>query len=241
MKLRTALAALVTLVVAAATASSVVAAGGHSAHYLFRGHLLATPAAGAPSLSVNVEGGNRLALRKMLGAPVAQTFAVGATTQYLRWSDGVPTVVAVTDLQAGDIVSVHVRAPRSATLAELEATPAATVGDRGSTPARPAKPLFLFRGTLAAPVGPSSLTLHLTGGNRRALRVLLGQPADQTFRVDATTIFLVWRGRVPSVISAGQLAVGERVTVRIRADRGSTLAQLEATPAAHVAEHQRTA
>ena len=90
--------------------------GGYRAHYIFRGHLLATPQANATSISLTVEGGNRIALRKLLGASVDQTFAVGTGTEFLKWSHGVPTVVHANDLTAGDWVVVNVRAPLGASL-----------------------------------------------------------------------------------------------------------------------------
>jgi hypothetical protein len=43
---------------------------------------------------------------------------------------------------------------------------------------------------------------------------------------------------VPSVIDPSQLKAGDRITVRIRAPRTSTLAQVESTPARHVGDHE---
>jgi len=232
------------LVLALAIASLVLPAAGAArggpahTHFVFRGHLLATPPANATSIAVEVEGGNRLALKKMLGASVDQNFTVGTGTEFLKWSQGVPTVVHSNDLAAGDWVIVHVRAPRNATLSEIVSHPAGIVGDRGPNPNPPTRPLFLFRGTLAAPAGATSVTLNVKGGNRHALRLLLGSSAQQTFTFGPETIFLLWQGKVPSVIAPGQLTVGDRVTVRIRAAKGSTLAQVEATAAARVAEHE---
>jgi hypothetical protein len=40
------------------------------------------------------------------------------------------------------------------------------------------------------------------------------------------------------VIGPSQLQAGDRITVRIRAPRSSTLAQVEATPANHVGDHE---
>jgi hypothetical protein len=227
----------------AVLALALPAAGGAQggpdrAPYVFRGHLLSSPPANATSISVQIEGGNRIALQKMLGASVNQTFAVGTGTEFLKWSNGIPTVVHSNDLAAGDWVSVNVRAPRNASLAEIETHPAGIVGDRGPNPNPPNKPLYLFRGTLAAAAGSSSVTLNVHTGNRNALRLLLGQPAQQTFTYGPETIFLVWRGKVPTVITPAQLTVGDRVTLRLRASKGLTLAQVEATPATRVAEHE---
>ena len=230
--------ALLALLVAAGTALAAGPAKPRlGAHYVFRGHLRA---ASATSVSLTVEGGNRIALKKMLGSSVDQTFAVGSGTEFLRWSGGIPTVVGYADLKPGDWVVVRVRAPRDADLAAIEAQPAAVVADRAVEPAPPGKPLYLFRGTIAGTSG-SSLTVHVAGGNRRALRLLIGQQADQAFAVDGETIFLLWQGRVPTVISLAQLKTGDRVVVRIRADRGASLADVEATPAAHVGEREPAA
>jgi hypothetical protein len=212
--------------------------GGFGARYVFRGHLLATPPGNATSISISVEGGNKIALQKMLGASVNQTFAVGTGTEFLKWSHGIPTVVHSNDLSAGDWVVVRVRAPWNATLSQIEARPAGIVSDRVTEPLPPRRPLYLFRGSLAAPAGTNTLTLDVRGGNRRALRLLLGQQSQQTFTFGPETIFLLWQGKVPTVISAAQLTVGEHITVRIRAPRGSTLAQVESTPARHVGEHE---
>jgi hypothetical protein len=112
------------------------------------------------------------------------------------------------------------------------------VGDRGPNPNPANKPLYLFRGTLAAAAGTSTVTLDVHNGNRNALRLLLGQPAQQTFTYGPETIFLVWHGKVPSVVTPAQLTVGDRITLRIRASKGLTLAQIESTPATRVAEHE---
>jgi hypothetical protein len=208
------------------------------AHYIFRGHLLATPPANATSISVTVEGGNRIALKKMLGASVNQNFTVGTGTEFLKWSNGVPTVVHSNDLTAGDWVVVHVRAPWEATLSQIESRPAGIVADRAVKPNPPNKPLYLFRGRLAASAGTSTVTVNVRGGNHRALRLLIGQSLQQSFTYGPETIFLLWQGKVPTVISPAQLTVGDRITVRVRAPQGSTLSQVESTPAVHIGEHE---
>ena len=70
------------------------------------------------------------------------------------------------------------------------------------------------------------------------MRLLIGQSADQSFTFGDQTIFLLWQGKVPTVIDAAQLKVGDRIVVRIRADRGSTLAQVEATAAVHIGDRE---
>jgi hypothetical protein len=66
---------------------------------------------------------------------------------------------------------------------------------------------------------------------------MLGQPLDQTFSYDRHTVFVLWHGRVPTVVLPGQLHTGDSVTVRIRAPRSFSLAQVEQVPANHVGDH----
>jgi hypothetical protein len=222
-------------------ATAAWSGGPAKVEYSFSGRLLADPPSNANSISVSVETGNKRALRAMLGASQNQAFSVGSHTEYLRWSQGIPHVVTIDDLKQGDWVTVRVRAPRGSHLGAVEATDAAIVADRGATPSFAKLPLWLFRGTLSAPAAGGKLTLHVNGGNARALRKLLGQGRDQTFSYNDATIFLLWQGKVPTVIQASDLKVGERVTVRIRAPRGSSLQQIENTPARHVGEHEPAA
>jgi hypothetical protein len=221
--------------------AGAAAAGRHQRHvprgirYSFVGQLTAVPSNGG--VSIVVVGGNRPALRAMLGAPVTQTFAYGTSTEFLKWSKGLPTVVQPDQLSAGDYVRVSVRAYRGASLAFLEAKDASLVGDHGTQLFKPSLHLFLFRGTIAS-VGGSSVTVDVAGGNRAAERLLLGQPSTQTFTTGGETIFLLWQGKVPTVISSSQLKPGDRVVIRDRATKGSTLAQVEASAAKRVAEHE---
>jgi hypothetical protein len=67
---------------------------------------------------------------------------------------------------------------------------------------------------------------------------MLGQSLDQTFTYGDSTIFLLWQGKVPTVIDASQLKAGDRITIRVRAPKASTLAQVAATPANHVGDHE---
>jgi hypothetical protein len=87
-------------------------------------------------------------------------------------------------------------------------------------------------------VGSSTVSLEVRGGNRRALRLLIGSSRAQTFAVGGSTIYLRWQGKVPTVIDLADLKAGDRVAIHVRAAAGSTLAQVEATPAARVGEHE---
>jgi hypothetical protein len=198
------------------------------ARFLFRfeGQLTATPSNGG--VSITVQGGNKAALRAMLGQPVTQTFAYGANTEFLKWADGKPTVVQAGDLATGDYVTVNVRAQRDADLATIEQQQSGIVGDHGTQ---------LFRGTLTS-VGASGVTVHVTGGNRLGLRLLIGNSADQTFTFGSETIFLLWQGKVPTVIDASKLVVGDKIVVRIRAAKGASLGTVDSTPARHIGDRE---
>jgi hypothetical protein len=231
---------LITALALAAIAFTVVvtaaAGGGQGRLYQFRGDVLA---ASPTSVQVTVEGGNHAALKALIGQSQNETFTLDARSKILVWSNGVPHVGTTADLKAGDNVTVNVRGRFNAALADLLATPAATVADRGAAHATGGRPLFLYVGTVAGGQAGGHISLHITSGNWRALRTMLGQAnLDQTFTYDTGTIFLLWQGRTPTVIEPSQLKAGDRITVRIRAPRGSTLAQVEATPATHVGDHE---
>jgi hypothetical protein len=225
------------IVVVAAASSSLAAQRGGDVTYVFNGRLLAD-AGNSPSLYVSVTGGTRLALKKLVGQGQNQHFTVGAGTQYLRWSHGVPTVVGESNLAAGDVVSVKVRAPRSASLAQIEAIAASRVADRGPTPGHAVRPLWLLIGTLDAPAANGRLTIHVQSGNWLGLRKMLGQPLDETFSYGRRTVFVLWQGGVPTLISPSQLRVGDRISIRIRAPRSYSLQQAEQVPAGHIGDHE---
>ena len=228
---------LATAAVALVATGAAFAGNGGPAkmHYAFLGQLTATPANGG--VSITVVGGTKAALRAMLGQPVTQTFAYGANTEFLKWANGVPTIVQAGDLAAGDYVRVNVGAAPDATLAEIEAQPSSLVGDHGTTLETPDQPFYNFRGTLTSATS-TAVTVHVTGGDGRAMKLLIGQSADQTFTVGGETIFLLWQGKVPTVIDSSKLVVGDKIVVRIQADKGSSLSQVEATAATHVGDRE---
>ena len=225
-----ALAALACAVVAAAAAG-----GGKGQLYQFHGELLATS---SNSVQLQVEGGNHAALKALIGQSQNETFTTDAKTEFLGWLAGVPHVIAIGDLKAGDDVQVSVRAKAGSSLADIEANAAALVGDQGSSTATKGNALFLYVGNVAGGQTGGNIALHITGGNWRGLRSMLGQPLDQTFTYGDGTIFLLWQGKVPTVIDPSQLKAGDRITIRVRAPRASTLAQVEAIAAVHVGDHE---
>ncbi len=225
-----ALTALACAVVAAAAAG-----GGQGRLYQFRGDVLAT---GTNSVQIVVEGGNHAALKALIGQSQNETFTTDAKTEFLGWTAGVPHVISIGDLRAGDNVQVSIRAKAGASLADLVAKPAALVGDHGNNSGNGHGALFLYVGTVAGGQAGGHIALHVTGGNWRGLRSMLGQSLDETFTYDEGTIFLLWQGKVPTVIDPSQLKAGDRITVRVRAARAATLQQVEAIAAAHVGDHE---
>jgi len=209
---------------------------GHGQLFRFSGELLAAPGPNAGSVSVQVETGNKPALRALIGASQNQVFTVGSGTEVLIWSHGVPHVGTTADLQQGDYVTVRIRAPHDSSMQQIDNQQARVVAD---TAARSGgQPLWLFVGSVSGPQSGGHVALHVTSGNWKALQAMLGQSLDQSFTYDDGTIFLMWQGRVPTVIGPSQLKAGDRITVRVRAPRSATLAQVEATPAAHVGDHE---
>ena len=65
-----------------------------------------------------------------------------------------------------------------------------------------------------------------------------GESRTQTFTVGGSTIYLLWQGKVPTLISLSDLKTGDQVAIHVRAEARSTLAQVEATAAVKVAEHE---
>jgi FtsP/CotA-like multicopper oxidase with cupredoxin domain len=231
---------LLTALALAALACTVVAAGalggGKGRLYQFRGDVVS---ASASSLQISVTGGNHLALKSLIGQSQNETFAFSGKSEVLVWANGVAHVGSVADLAQGDDVTINLRAKGDSSLAEILATPLAVVADRGAHNAGRGKPLFLYVGTVAGGQSGGHVSLHVTSGNWRGLKTMLGQASiEQTFRYDNGTVFLLWQGRVPTVIEPSQLKAGDRITIRVRAPRGSTLAQVEATPASHIGDHE---
>src|SRR5207249_2973159 len=165
-----------------------------------------------------------------------QVFAVGSGTEVLIWSHGVPHVGSTADLQQGDFLTVRIHAPRGSSLQQIENQPAGTVAEHAAP--HGGLPVWMFAGSVAGPQSGGRIALHVESGNWKALQAMLGQPLDQSFAYDDGTIFLLWQGKVPSVIDASQLKAGDRITVRIRAPRAWSLAQVEAKPASHVGDHE---
>ena len=94
-------------------------------------------------IQVQVTGGNRPALKALLGAAQPTTFTTDRKTRWIAVNGNTPLLSASDTVLAGDLVRVVVRAPRHTPLATLVATPAASVTDLSAqdAPARPPVPV----------------------------------------------------------------------------------------------------
>jgi len=91
--------------------------------------------------------------------------------------------------------------------------------------------LFQFNGVTQPGAAPGQVTIAVSGGNHRALQRMLGRPLDQTFTVGPQTPILRWSQGVPKIVTAADLTPGDALTINVRAAQGSSLAQVESTPA----------
>jgi hypothetical protein len=216
--------------------ASLALAGTASAHvrgvpYEFRGAAVVAPGTGATTIQVQVDGGNRLALKALLGATQPTTFAIDGHTRWIAVNGNRPVLGASDTVLAGDIVRVVVRAPFHTPLATLLATPAASITDL-SARTRPAGRLFLFGATASAiDTTNHKITVDVNFGNWRGLFALLGQPVHQTFTYDGNTVFLKWRHGVPIGVDPSVIHAGDPLTLRVFGATWNTpLATLLATP-----------
>ena len=224
-------------VLATLIATTAAFAGGPNGNTLYR-YVGQFKGLDGASVKLTVQNGNRAALRSMLGQSQDQSFATDEKTVILRWTDGIPTQLHdLNELTLNDYVTVNVRSDRDATLDTIKAKPAASVADHGPTWNKPTKPLYLFRGTFVS-AADGKVTITVRGGNRHALKLMIEQSADQTFTTGPETVFLHWAHRVPSVSDPATWKAGDRIVIRIRAEKGLTLAEVEATPAKRVADRE---
>jgi hypothetical protein len=205
------------LAVAVAGLALAGPAGAHTrgAPYEFRGTAVVAPGTGATHLQVQVTGGDRAALKALLGAAQPTTFAADAKTRWLAVQGNTPVLAASDTVLAGDLVRVVVRAPRHTPLGTLLATPLASVTDL-SARTRPAGRLFLFGATASAiDTTAHTITVDVNFGNWRGLFALLGQPVHQTFTYDSNTVFLKWRHGVPIGVAPSVIHAGDPLTLRV--------------------------
>ena len=200
----------------------------HGTAYEYRGTVTALT---GDQLQVQVTGGNRAALRSLIGATQPTTFKVDATTKVVVEASG-PHSGTLGDLAPGDSVVVVYRGARDLTAAQLATTPATRVWDV-TAKNRPRGRLFLYAGTITAlDPATSAIAITVNFGNGRGLYSLLGQPTAETFHYDASTTFVKWAAKQPYTVPASELHVGDPISIRILAPSWDTpLATLLATPA----------
>ena len=115
---------LIGFIALAALACAVVVAGARAAARASSTSSAASCSPPAPnSVQVQVEGGNHAALKALIGQSQNETFTTDSRTEFLGWTAGVPHVISIGDLKAGDNVQVSVRARAGSSLADIEAKP----------------------------------------------------------------------------------------------------------------------
>jgi hypothetical protein len=211
--------------------------------YVFKGTLAADAGASPTSISVNVTGGNRRALRALVGVNGAEplSFAVDPRTVWVSWAaaarGNAPTSTTPDTMKAGDKVYVRIRGERGLPLAVLLQRPAHQVGDVSAAQAVDGR-MFVFYGrAVAVDTTAKTITLNVKTGNWLALNALLGESATQTFHYDDATQFLTWR-RGPHTFDPSQIQAGDPVTLRTRATWTTPLDQLTAAPLWKVNDHE---
>jgi hypothetical protein len=235
--------------VSAAPASAASTDHGRSQHqargqmYIFKGTVAAVPAPGTTALQVVVTGGNRPALRALVGNVTSPlTFTVDARTSYIGWSastrGNAPVSITAADVKVGDPVHLRIRGYHRATLAELLAEPVRMVNDFAAAQ-KVAGRMFLFEGS-AVSVDPTAktITINVRRGNWNALNAMLGQPTLETFHYDAATLFLSWDKRSPQAFDPATIKAGDPITLRTRAAWNTPLADLLAAPLYKVNDHE---
>jgi hypothetical protein len=221
----------------AAAAAPALASTPPGARFTFAGKLMADPGAGATHFTVDVTGGDRLALRLIIGAAQPLTFTANAGTRWFVVNGHVPSVATSAALHAGDRVNFTIRARRHASLADVLAKPAARVTDVANVSTVPGW-LYLFHGDLTKiDTTAHTVSINVDNGNWRALRSMLGAPVAQSFTYGPTTTFIQWGHGVPHVIGAGDLTVGDEIALRIKAPRRTALAALEQIAPVVVTDH----
>jgi hypothetical protein len=213
--------------------------------YIFSGTLAAAPAGSPTALSLQVSGGNRPALRALVGnTSEPLTFAVDSKTSYVAWTASVrgnaPSASSALAMKAGDPVHLRIRARFGSTLASLEATPVRIANDFVAAQRVTGKH-FVFDGrALAIDPAAMTITIDIRHGSYAALNALLGQSATQTFHYDPATLFISWTGRTPHSFLASQIKVGDPITLRTRAGGRTPLATLLSSPLWKVNDREPT-
>ena len=236
--------------VSAVPASAATANHGRAHHparfagqlYIFKG-TVAAPATATTGLQVSVTGGNRPALKALVGNTTAPlTFTVNGRTAYIAWSasarGNAPAATTPEAVRVGDPVHLRIRARYGAPLARLLVKPTRTVNDFAAAQ-KVAGRMFVFQGrALAVDATAKTITVDIRRGNWNALNALLGQPSTETFHYDTATQFLSWNHRAPHAFDPAAIKAGDPITVRTRATWNTPLANLLAAPLWKVNDHE---
>jgi hypothetical protein len=211
--------------------------------YIFKGTVAAAPAAESSTLQITVTGGNRPALRALIGNTASPlSFTVNGRTSYIAWSASArgngPASTDPTTIKVGDPVHLRIHARHGTPLSQLLLTPVRMVNDFAAAQKVSGR-LFLFHGrAVAVDTTAKTITVDIRRGNWFALNALLGQPTLQTFHYDAATLFFAWNKRSPHAFDPASITFGDAITLRTRATFNTPLAALLAAPLYKVNDHE---
>jgi hypothetical protein len=251
-KLRTSSLATLGVIAAASLVSAAPASAATTSHrsparfagqlYIFKG-TVAAPASTANALQVTVTGGNRPALKALVGNTSAPlSFTVDGKTAFIAWSasdrGNAPSTSSAAALKVGDPVHLRIRARFGAPLSRLLVKPTRSVNDFAAAQKVDGK-MFVFQGrAVSVDTTAKTVTVDIHRGNWAALNALLGQPTTETFHYDTATQFLSWNHRTPNVFDPAAIKVGDPITVRTRATWNTPLATLLTAPLWKVNDHE---
>jgi hypothetical protein len=210
--------------------------------YIFKG-TVAAPASSTTPLQIAVTGGNRPALKALVGNTATPlSFTVNGRTAFIAWTastrGNAPSATTAEALKVGDPVHLRIRARYGAPLANLLARPTRSVNDFAAAQLVAGR-MFVFQGrALAVDTTAKTITIDIHRGNWNALNALLGQPTTETFHYDAATQFLSWNRRAPHTFDPAAIKAGDPITLRTRATWNTPLANLLAAPLWKVNDHE---
>jgi hypothetical protein len=213
--------------------------------YIFKG-TVAAPSTGTTALQIAVTGGNRPALKALVGnTSTPLSFTVDGRTAYIAWTaserGNAPTATTAAGLAVGDPVHLRIRGRFGAPLANLLLNPTRSVNDFAAAQ-KVAGRMFVFQGrAVAVDTTAKTITIDIHRGNWNALNALLGQPSTETFHYDAASQFLSWNKRAPHTFDPAAIKVGDPITLRTRATWNTPLANLLAAPLWKVNDHEPVA
>ncbi len=208
--------------------------------YWFQGKVAVTPAAGASQLAVNVSMADRAANRFINRHGSTLNFTVDASTSYVAVTaapsgrGNVPNPSSQAMLHAGDSVSVAVWAPAKTKVRDLLATPAQKVTDY-ATAAKVTGFNYGFTGKLiSVDQAANKLTMWVQSADRPwGTTRQIGRRV--VFTIDPSTLFLNWDHKIPSLLLPSDLPARSKITIHLRAPRGTKLNALLTQPLWRVA------